>query len=652
TELKTVKERASSYEEEIAEQKAMIDKLRKDLMSARDEHHAAVQEGIAYKQQAHKMELELAGAKEQEKILTGQVEQQEGILGQLQAELRAERERHGETVRQLSASKKMSLDMQADMEALQRLTRELQDRLRMSDDQMPRLRREIDDLQLKHREFSEVLADREAQLRMANLNLQTAQKQAKQHTQEIARYEDTLAQLHMEQEKLQDQHHKSHADLVEADVKIHELRVQVTNIQGNHKESMEQLAEKSRQLATGKTELAKLSQQNSSMKEEIIFYDDKLRKLQQELKKAQEINKTAEEELQHFEERYTSLQMDLVSSQEKQKHGLQELSAREEQIVMLKVEMTALQEKYKAANDEAGKLLGELEMMKQNYRGASEEIAGLRMALEESRANGDRLHRESELVVHNVNTWVQEQKMANEKLGNKIREQSKAIMILTSEKETLLEQITRLQKSYSKTKMELDEKANESDKLRALQSHSAHQQVILNQLKNRLEEHEVEQDKDMKTKEAAIEDLHLRLKANIDSIHKLNQQLASLQKENTRLHNELDREMTTRQNYEMQAQSKDQLIENLKSQLDSMSFKRQTEKADIYKDADRFINTALTKAAEDEGVTDAHSLDKAYWIQRVGELQQSSDYWSDKVRGLSTQLELAKSANIFTTKVY
>lgn len=48
--------------------------------------------------------------------------------------------------------------------------------------------------------------------------------------------------------------------------------------------------------------------------------------------------------------------------------------------------------------------------MKQNYRSANEEISGLRVALEESRANGDRLHRESELVVHNVNTWVQEQK--------------------------------------------------------------------------------------------------------------------------------------------------------------------------------------------------------------------------------------------------
>lgn len=34
----------------------------------------------------------------------------------------------------------------------------------------------------------------------------------------------------------------------------------------------------------------------------------------------------------------------------------------------------------------------------------------LRVSLEDARANGDRLHRESELVVENVNSWVKEQK--------------------------------------------------------------------------------------------------------------------------------------------------------------------------------------------------------------------------------------------------
>ena len=72
-ELKAVRERAASYEEEIGEQKALIDKLRKDLVAVKEDHHAAVQEGLAYKQRAHKVEVELDGSREQEKMLSDQV---------------------------------------------------------------------------------------------------------------------------------------------------------------------------------------------------------------------------------------------------------------------------------------------------------------------------------------------------------------------------------------------------------------------------------------------------------------------------------------------------------------------------------------------------------------------------------------------------
>ncbi|KAH9523135.1 hypothetical protein Btru_065906 [Bulinus truncatus] len=95
---------------------------------------------VAHKQQAHKLELELTGAREQEKMLSDQVEQQEHTLGQLQTELRAERERHGETVRQLSASKKVGLDLQADIEALQKQIREHQERIQAREDQISRHR--------------------------------------------------------------------------------------------------------------------------------------------------------------------------------------------------------------------------------------------------------------------------------------------------------------------------------------------------------------------------------------------------------------------------------------------------------------------------------------------------------------------------------
>lgn len=40
----------------------------------------------------------------------------------------------------------------------------------------------------------------------------------------------------------------------------------------------------------------------------------------------------------------------------------------------------------------------------------SEELKKLENALERSRDNGERLHKESELVIANVNTWVNEQR--------------------------------------------------------------------------------------------------------------------------------------------------------------------------------------------------------------------------------------------------
>ena len=59
---------------------------------------------------------------------------------------------------------------------------------------------------------------------------------------------------------------------------------------------------------------------------------------------------------------------------------------------------------------QSDKLKTELEMLRGKYHQANDEITSLRMNLEDSRGNADRLHRESELVVHNVNTWVKEQK--------------------------------------------------------------------------------------------------------------------------------------------------------------------------------------------------------------------------------------------------
>ena len=52
----------------------------------------------------------------------------------------------------------------------------------------------------------------------------------------------------------------------------------------------------------------------------------------------------------------------------------------------------------------------EVDSLRLKLRASSEEIMTLRTSLEESRASGDRLHQESEVVTQNVNQWIHEQK--------------------------------------------------------------------------------------------------------------------------------------------------------------------------------------------------------------------------------------------------
>ncbi|KAJ7374584.1 hypothetical protein OS493_004922 [Desmophyllum pertusum] len=201
----------------------------------------------------------------------------------------------------------------------------------------------------------------------------------------------------------------------------------------------------------------------------------------------------------------------------------------------------------------------------------------------------------------------------------------------------------------------------------ALQSHSAQQQVLLHQLRNRLQEYENDQNTEAMSKAHAIEDLHGRLKTNVESIQQLNQQLNSLNKENLRQRHIIDREAAARKSLQLQLESRDQTVMALKAQVESYKFAevphRDTDNImDAYglnglnDSAYSSIDKGLQKPAQKDkmrsimrkemdkaGVKDPQVLDKSYWIQRVGELsiqlQQSSEYWAQKVRDLTTQMD-------------
>ena len=74
----------------------------------------------------------------------------------------------------------------------------------------------------------------------------------------------------------------------------------------------------------------------------------------------------------------------------------------------------------------------EVQSLEAKLEASRDEIGAMRMSLDEARSNSDRLHRESELVVANVNKWVQEQKsviLHNKSLHLSLKRQSQLCFV-------------------------------------------------------------------------------------------------------------------------------------------------------------------------------------------------------------------------------
>lgn len=113
----------------LGDQKELIEKLRRDLLNSKEETHQSVQEGLAYKQEAAQVGAELEGVKEQEALLTEQVEQQDNILSQLQNELKAERTRSQDLNKDLNNSRRQVGQVQEEMDSLQKYFKQTQNKV-------------------------------------------------------------------------------------------------------------------------------------------------------------------------------------------------------------------------------------------------------------------------------------------------------------------------------------------------------------------------------------------------------------------------------------------------------------------------------------------------------------------------------------------
>ncbi|XP_071257947.1 polyamine-modulated factor 1-binding protein 1-like isoform X2 [Salvelinus alpinus] len=266
-------------------------------------------------------------------------------------------------------------------------------------------------------------------------------------------FQETVSRLRECVEEAQANSRQGTRDTAAAQHSLRELRLELASTQASHNESMELLAEQSGEAASLCSELSRLQQRSSQLSEKRGGQEERTRQLAAELHRLRTASRQSLDETRSCEGRLAELSAQLGRSQ---RWGQEQLVALEEE-----VEMASLRENY-------------------HVKVAQMEV--LRQSLGNARSDSSLLHRESELVVTNVNQWVKEQKQGNEKLNFKIKDQSKMIIHLTAEKDHLQKSVEGLQEEMKRLKAELEESRIEAEKFRASQASMSGQRSALTRL--------------------------------------------------------------------------------------------------------------------------------------------------------------------------
>ncbi|XP_043545062.1 polyamine-modulated factor 1-binding protein 1-like isoform X4 [Chiloscyllium plagiosum] len=644
-ELETVKNVCNEKISEVEKYEQTVFKLRTEIAKSSDQRQSYIDEVESLEKTLQTLQLSGAASEHKHKLELVQLQQQitqlendltdsqrvcnqknqeiwkrDDLLQKRETDLLQSQENLKEKVEELKAFDNLAKDLKAGMQELQNHKKQIDKENAALRTEIQQLNQELRDTHQQFREKVQELASQEQKLILMESNLQATEKHLNDQIAEIVRQEQRQHKLRTELKTL-----KEHLETTKEEV-------------NKHKQIEEEL----------KHELNMKKQQEQQNFQEILKHQHDNQKVEFELTIAKDQVRVLQQQVQEYEERLKELSVQLNQALKKNKENLKDLVTKDEQLIMHEKEMAVLCEK-----------------LEENM----EELEAQKQALEAVQRDNNQFHEESELMLSNVNKWITEQGKANETLGAKIKEQNQLVSHLTADKVLLQETIDSLSQELKKIKTELEEKKNDTEQIWALQNHSANQQILLNQLRGLLEDQEHEHESLIAKKLATIEDMHNKLKTNIESIQLLNEQLNTLSKVNLKLKQELEKEQIRCHQLELQSEVFQQTICSLRSQLKDQQYldhppsqQVSLPEGTILSDPAKLLNGSqgleqkpnrvfsmesvedLTREDLEKSVnTDPMIPDKSYWIQRVGELsaqlQENTEYWTDKMNELTKQIE-------------
>ncbi|KAI7814060.1 putative polyamine-modulated factor 1-binding protein 1 [Triplophysa rosa] len=492
--LKRAKKEKRQREKECASLKTQLLKLREELKDAQTNFRDTAKELARHQERSQLLERGQRVAQEQLSERVAEVVQGEKAQRRLQAELKRLTDKLESDEKQLQDSRRLVERLQSEVSSgrqevlsarqevtrLQQEKKQIQEELTISRENFSALQTKLSEQEMLLNTLQERISELHSathrlqeeemngqiQLQRCRKQLETKDTQAQKRNQEMSALQATVSKLMLELEQERERGRQGVREAAKAEQRARDLKLELSTTQASHKECMELLAECSREVAAQRSEPVRLQQCLLQLTDERAAQEERVRQLSADLQKVHSDSRCSQEEARACEGRLVELHTQLARSQQWAQQQMTALQSREKEVIMLKMEMASLRENYHAKVAQVEDMYSQMDAVDQKYNAAVCEVDVLRKCLGDARCDSSRLHRESELVVTNVNQWLKEQTHTNEKLALQIKDQSRTIMHLTAERDHLQENVKGLQGEIRRLRAELDYERMEAERLK------------------------------------------------------------------------------------------------------------------------------------------------------------------------------------------
>ncbi|XP_036087312.1 polyamine-modulated factor 1-binding protein 1 isoform X1 [Rousettus aegyptiacus] len=423
-ELQKLQKESLMAEEELIPNRKRMEELTSELSEALRKLENSEKEKRQLQKTVSEQEMKLNDLLDHQKRIQHQLREQASTKTSLEEEFKEVSRLLEEKREQLKKSKEQEKFLEQEIESFRQEERKKE---KMTKETFRNLEEENETLKAQFKQCS-------AQLDSYLSQQSTSQKVIQELNNETAQQKEALASLQAQLNKAV-QKEKQYLQSMVSKETYEELARKSAACQDDLTQALEKLNHATSETKSLQRSLTQAQDRKVHLEDEIMAYEERMKKLNMELKKLQGFHQQSELEVHAFDQKLEEMSNQVLQWQKQHQSDLKMLAAKEEQLRAFQEEMNALKENL-LADEKDPCCLPQRSVPKDTCR----------------------MHRESDQLMTNIEQWAKEQKVANEKLGNKLREQVKYIAKLTGEKDQLHNVMVHLQQENKKLKTEIEEK--------------------------------------------------------------------------------------------------------------------------------------------------------------------------------------------------